>query len=114
MIEEKIHECVKVYKKQLRKSVERNSLLLVNTPAKTETSDGQYLGKFAHFFFPLMVAKVLLIPRWRITHLQVLLVFQDGGQIKFPTKGQRSLISQFPVGSPPEGLKLIGALRIHF
>ena len=113
MIEEKIHEYVKVYKKQLRKPIERNSLLLVDTPAKTETSDGSYLGKFAHLFF-IMVSRVVLIPRWRITHLQVLLVFQDGRQIKFPTNGQRSVISQFTVGSPPRSLTFTGALRVHF
>ena len=72
--------------------MERNSLLLVDTPAKTETSDGSYLGKFAQLFL-IMVSGVVLIPRWRITHLQVLLVFQDGRQIKFPTNGQRSVIS---------------------
>ena len=51
MIEEKNHEYVKVYRKQLRKPIERNTLQLVNTPAKTETSDDPYLGKFAHLFF---------------------------------------------------------------
>ena len=46
---------VKVYRKQLRKPIERNTLQLVNTPAKTETSDDPYLGKFAHLFFIVKV-----------------------------------------------------------
>ena len=40
MTEEKNHEYVKVYEKQLRKPIIRNSLQLLNTPAKT-----------AHLFF---------------------------------------------------------------
>lgn len=42
---------VKVFREQLRKPIERNSVQLANTPAKTETSDGPYLGKFAYLFF---------------------------------------------------------------
>ena len=30
-----------------------------------------------------------VLPRWQVTHFQFLLVFQDGGHVKFPTLGQR-------------------------
>ena len=40
----KIHEYVEIYKKQSRKKVERN-ILVVNTPARTDRSDGPYLQK---------------------------------------------------------------------
>ena len=31
--------------------------------------------------------------RWQVTHFQFLSVFQDGGQVKFPTMGQRLKIN---------------------
>ena len=45
MVEWKIHEYVEIYKKQSQKKIERNILVLVNTPARTDRSDGPYLQK---------------------------------------------------------------------
>ena len=60
-----------------------------------------------------------VLPRWQVTHFQFLLVFQDGGHVKFPTLGQHlnvkiwatlkcqnpypgeGMLSQFPLGSLP-------------
>ena len=43
MISWKIHEYVEIYKKQSQRKVERNILVVVNTPARTDRSDGRYL-----------------------------------------------------------------------
>ena len=45
MIEWKIHEYVEMIQKVITKKVERNILVLVNTPARTDRSDGPYLQK---------------------------------------------------------------------
>ena len=67
-------------------------------------------------------------PRWQVAHFQFLLVFQDGGHVKFPTLGQRLKVKiptqgkacsvNFPWVArtpppPPWGLTLIGALVRH-